>query len=91
MKTILIVEAGVNHNGNIDLAKKLIDKAKSVGAKYIKFQYYNTEKMITPTAIKATYQKKNSLKNENQYKMLKKLSLGKKDIIKLNNYCKKKE
>ena len=58
MKSILIVEAGVNHNGNLTLAKKLIDAAKMAGAEFIKFQFYNIEKMIIPTATKADYQKK---------------------------------
>ena len=91
MKSILIVEAGVNHNGNLNLAKKLIDKAKEAGAEFIKFQFYNIEKMITPTASKADYQKKNSKYSENQYKMLKRLSLNKDQIKKLYIYSKKKK
>ena len=91
MKTILIVEAGVNHNGNLNLAKKLIDKAKEAGAEFIKFQFYNIEKMITPTASKADYQKKNSKYSENQYKMLKRLSLKKNQIKNLYIYSKKKK
>ena len=59
MKTIIIAEAGVNHNGKIDLAKKLIKAAARSGADYIKFQTYNTEKMIVPNARLAIYQKQN--------------------------------
>ena len=91
MKSILIVEAGVNHNGNLNLAKKLIDAAKMAGAEFIKFQFYNIEKMITPTATKADYQKKNSRIKENQYKMLKRLSLNKQEIKKLYKYSVKKK
>jgi len=91
MKSILIVEAGVNHNGNFNLAKKLIDQAKKAGAEFIKFQFYNIESMITPNAVKADYQKKNSKFNENQYKMLKRLSLNKDKIKKLYKYSKKKK
>ena len=58
MKTIIIAEAGINHNGKIYLAKKLIQAAANSGADYIKFQTYKTENMIIPTAKLATYQKK---------------------------------
>ena len=77
MKTIIIAEAGVNHNGKIDLAKKLIKAAARSGADYIKFQTYNTEKMIVPNARLAIYQKQNIKKIKTQFEMLKKYELKK--------------
>ena len=89
MKTIIIAEAGINHNGKIDLAKKLIKAAARSGADYIKFQTYNTEKMIVPNARLAIYQKQNIKKIKTQFEMLKKYEL-KKDFYKvLINYAKK--
>ena len=90
-KTIIIAEAGVNHNGKISLAKKLIDKAKKAGANYVKFQLYNPEEISTFRAKKAKYQKLNSPKNEGQLKLLKRLSLNQKKVIELYKYSKKKE
>ena len=89
-KTIIIAEAGVNHNGKINLAKKLIDKAKKAGANYVKFQLYSPEEIATYNAKKAKYQKLNSPKNEGQLKLLKKLSLSQKKVIELYKYSKKK-
>ena len=56
--TIIIAEAGVNHNGDIKMAKQLIDAAILAGVDYIKFQSFVTEKLVSPTAKKAEYQKK---------------------------------
>ena len=91
MKTIIIAEAGVNHNGSVKLAKKLIDAAKNVKADYIKFQSFNHKKLTTKKAPKAEYQKKTSKIKESQYTMLKKLELSKLNQIKLIEYCKKKK
>ena len=91
MKTIIIAEAGVNHNGSLKLAKKLIDAAKNVKADYIKFQSFNHEKLTTKNAPKADYQMKTSKIKESQYTMLKKLELSKSNQIKLIEYCKKKK
>ena len=91
-KTNVIAEVGVNHNGKISLAKKLIDKAKMSGADYVKFQIYKTDLMVTKNTKKASYQKKNSKKkNEKQFEMLKKYELSFKDHLKIYNYCKKKK
>lgn len=91
-KTIVIAEAGVNHNGKISLAKKLIDKAKKSGADYIKFQIYKTDLMITKNTEKASYQKKNlKEKKEKQFEMLKKYELSFQDHLKIYKYCKKKK
>ena len=64
-KTIIIAEAGVNHNGKIDLAIKLIDEAAKSGADFVKFQHTNPE-LISPIAQKASYQIKNTKNNESQ-------------------------
>ena len=76
MKTTIIAEAGVNHNGRVNIAKKMIKKAAEAGADFIKFQIYDTDSLVTKDARKANYQKKNSNKNENQYTMLKRYELN---------------
>ena len=89
-KTLIIAEAGVNHNGKFLLAKKLIDIAKKSGADIIKFQTFKPEKLVTKKAKKAKYQEKN-YSNESQYKMLKKLELSFNDFKKLKSYAEKKK
>ena len=59
MKTTIIAEAGVNHNGRVNIAKKMIKKAAEAGADFIKFQIYDTDSLVTKDARKANYQKKN--------------------------------
>jgi len=88
-KVFIIAEAGVNHNGDINLAYKLIDIAKEARVDAIKFQTFKTEKMITKYADLASYQKKNLNTKESQYEMIKKLELSYKDFKKLKNYCDK--
>ena len=88
MRTIIIAEAGINHNGKINLAKKLIKAAASSGADYIKFQTYNTEKMIVPNARLALYQKNNITETKTQFQMLKKYELRKDFYKVLINYAK---
>ena len=56
MKTLIIAEAGVNHNGDIEIAKKLIDIAAEAGADLVKFQTFNAERLVTESASKASYQ-----------------------------------
>lgn len=90
MKVIVIAEAGVNHNGNLKLAKKLIDIAKYAKADYVKFQSFNHNNLVTINAEKANYQKNSNLK-ETQRDMLKKLQFSKTDYEKIINYCKKKK
>ena len=87
LKTLIIAEVGVNHNGKLDLAKKLIDEAKNNGADIIKFQIFNTDNLVIKSAPKANYQKNIKNKKETQYQMLKKLELSKKDLKKVYNYC----
>ena len=71
-KVTIIAEAGVNHNGSIKTAKKLIDVASSSGADYVKFQSFKAENMVTGLADKSEYQKKNTNNHESQFDMLKK-------------------
>jgi len=89
-KTIIIAEAGVNHNGSIELAKKLIDVAEKAGVDYIKFQTFKTELAISKNAKKAEYQKKTTDKNESQFEMIKKLELDTEAHEELMNYCHEK-
>ena len=76
MKTLIIAEAGVNHNGDIELAKQLIAAAKSAGADIVKFQTFKTAKLVTKTAEKASYQKGTTDADESQYDMIRKLELS---------------
>lgn len=87
LKTFIIAEAGVNHNGDINIAYELIDIAKEAGADAIKFQTWKTENLITKTAEKTEYQKKNTTVNETQFEMIKKLELQNEEFIKLKKYC----
>lgn len=88
--TFVIAEAGVNHNGDVKLAKKLIDAAVKAGANAVKFQAFKTDSLILKNVSKAAYQKRSSDKNESQYQMLKKLELSKQENLLLKNYCQKK-
>ena len=90
MKTIIIAEAGVNHNGDINNAYKLIDKAIETGADIIKFQTYKSEKLVSRNAQKADYQKKNTNDDDSQLEMLKKYELSYDDFRNLKKYCEEK-
>lgn len=91
-KVIIIAEAGVNHNGSLEIAKKLIDAAATAGADYVKFQTFVAEKNITKTAKKADYQIENTQNTaETQLEMVKKLELSKEDHSILFDYCKVKK
>lgn len=74
-KVIIIAEAGVNHNGNLSMAKQLIDIAASAGADYVKFQTFRAENLATKDAVKAGYQITNTGENNSQFDMLKSLEL----------------
>ena len=75
MKVLIIAEAGVNHNGDLDMAKKLIDVASDAGADLVKFQTFNADRLVTENASKADYQKLAGDNNESQQSMLRKLEL----------------
>ena len=86
----IIAEAGVNHNGSIELAKKLIDVAKEAGVDAVKFQTFKTENVVTRYAGMAEYQEKNIGKKETMQEMIKKLEISYNDFEKLKNYCDEK-
>ena len=87
-KTLIIAEAGVNHNGSLELAKKLIDVAVEAGVDIVKFQTFKAEKIASKQAIKAEYQQQTTDKSESQYNMLKRLELSEEDHDRLIAYCK---
>lgn len=87
MKTLIIAEAGVNHNGDINLAKKLIDAAVDAGADLVKFQTFNAEHLTTYSAPKADYQFLGTDTKESQYEMLRKLELTEAMHRELIAYC----
>ena len=88
-KTLIIAEAGVNHNGKLTLAKRLIDVAIKGGANIVKFQTFKTNLILSKTAKKAEYQIKSTGKNTSQYSMIKKLELNYDDHVELIKYCRK--
>ena len=87
----IVAEVGVNHNGNIKLAKKLIGVAKKSGVDAIKFQTFKSEDLVTEQGKMADYQKKNTGEKESQLLMLKKLELSDKHFIELKKYCDNKK
>jgi N,N'-diacetyllegionaminate synthase len=90
-RTLIIAEAGVNHNGSMDNAFKLIDAAKEAGADYVKFQTFKANKLVTLSAKKAEYQSANMKTQDNsQFEMLKKLELDEKQHYKLKKYAEEK-
>ena len=89
-KTIIIAEAGVNHNGDIAKAKALIDKGAEAGVDYVKFQTFKAGNLVTKQAKRAAYQDKNTQNNDSQYEMLKKLELSQDVHKELIDYCSKK-
>lgn len=87
--TLIIAEAGVNHNGSLDIAKKLVRTAKECGADIVKFQTAKLDSLVSKQAEMADYQKKNIGKEESQKEMLRKLLLSYEDFLELADYCKK--
>ncbi|MBF0385933.1 MAG: N-acetylneuraminate synthase [Candidatus Omnitrophica bacterium] len=88
-RIFIIAEAGVNHNGDMKLAKKLIDCAFLAGCDAIKFQTFKAENLVTQSAAQAKYQKENS-PNKSQFEMLKKVELSEDNFIELFKYCRAK-
>lgn len=90
-KVLIIAEAGVNHNGSLEIAKRLVDEASSAGVDIIKFQTFKAEKLVSKAAKQAEYQKKNiGNGEETQYAMLKKLELSSEQHEELIAYCNSK-
>ena len=88
-KVFIIAEVGNNHEGNFDVAKKLIRAAAKAGADAVKFQTFKAKNLVTPQTPKAEYQKKNTSKNENHYEMIKSLEMSEAMHYQMFNFCKK--
>ena len=86
-KVLIIAEAGVNHNGSLENAKKLVDVAAAAGSDYVKFQTFKTELNLTKNARKAGYQEKSTGIGESQYEMVKKLELSVDNVTEIKRYC----
>lgn len=86
-RCFIIAEAGVNHNGEMELARKLVDSAVRAGADAVKFQTWKTEKLVAPSAPMAEYQIRNVGSQETQFEMVKKLELSYDDFRTLKRYC----
>lgn len=86
-KILIIAEAGVNHNGSLELAKKLVDVAKECGADIVKFQTAKLESLVSKYAPMAEYQKNNIGQEKSQSDMLKDLLLAFEDFVELKKYC----
>lgn len=89
-KTFIIAEAGVNHNGDVNLAKEMIDAAVEAGVDAVKFQTFKTDDLILKNIEKAPYQKETTDADESQYAMLKRLEMSYEQTVELMEYCRKK-
>ncbi len=88
--TFIIAEIGVNHNGSLLMARKLVDSAKKCGADAVKFQTFTAGSLVTRSAVKAAYQKRRTSSSESQYEMLKKLELSREAHMALKKHCMKR-
>jgi len=91
VKTFIIAEAGVNHNGDVNKALEMVNLAASAGADAIKFQTFNSESLTTVSAPKAKYQQENTPQDENQRDMLRRLELPKESYFEITKRCKEKK
>lgn len=89
-KSLLIAEAGVNHNGDLDTALRLVDAAADAGADIVKFQTFKAKNLVTESAVMAEYQKRNIGAEESQLQMLEKLELSYEDHHSIIQHCKKR-
>lgn len=89
-QTFIIAEAGVNHNGDIDMAQKLVDSALQAGVNAVKFQTFRTDEIILKSVEKAPYQKKTTNERKTQYEMLKELELSYGETRMIRDYCREK-
>ncbi len=89
-KTVVIAEAGVNHNGSIELAKELINAAAAANCDFVKFQSFKADRLASPKAKKAEYQEANDSRHDSQLAMLKGLELSEEDHAVLIEHCKEK-
>ena len=87
MRVTVIAEAGVNHNGDLSLAKRMVEAAKEAGADYVKFQTFVPENLVSKKAKKAEYQKKATGEDGSQLAMLQKLALTEQDFWELKRHC----
>jgi len=87
LSTLIIAEAGVNHNGSVKTAKKLIDAAVDAGADIVKFQTFTADAIVSKYAKKAKYQEQTTNADESHYEMIKKLELDKETHLQLISYC----
>jgi N,N'-diacetyllegionaminate synthase len=90
-KTIIISEAGVNHNGDLSLAKQLIDVAADAKSDYVKFQTFTADELVSKNTEKADYQKAQTQSSESHYEMIKKLELDFESHLELIKYCNKRK
>ena len=90
-KILIIAEIGVNHNGDINIAKKMIDEAKNSGVDAVKFQTFKAENLVSKYAEKAEYQKQTTDKKESQLNMISKLQLSETSHMELLKYCNEKD